>query len=393
MTKRKWGLEGTLFLLFLFVLCLSSFHLTASCGWSQERAAVNPGKKLIVGIIHDPPYIIKEQGGQWSGINVDIWKAVAQDMKVDYEFKEMTFENILNALEKNQIDLSIDTFFVLAEREKRIDYSTVLGYNKLAVATLPGKISHPWWIAVETLFSWGNMKILGILCFSLFVLGMILWLIERKNNPDYFGGNTVKGIGSGIYWVGSTLTSGVCIGVSLKSFAARALGLAWMFLCAVALSALIASLTNAIYENRTNIGLVADEQLRRMYLGGVKGSAESIVLPKLGGKYKLYKEEEDALNGVLNGEVEGFLYDAITLHYYEGNDYKDKIFVHPTGFKRFFFGFGLPKNSPIAKKVNIAILSLMERPDWAYILKRYGLQENFESIQFPFHKKASKHTK
>jgi polar amino acid transport system substrate-binding protein len=361
-------------------LCLSFFFMPVG--------HAGPQKKLIVGVVHDPPYLIKKDDGQWGGISLDIWKAIALDMKVDYELREMPFNEILNALEKNQIDLSIDTFFVLAERELRMDYSTIQGYARLGVATVPGKISHPWWLAVKTLFSWGNIKILGVLFFSLFLFGIILWLIERRVNPDHFGGNKVKGIGSGIYWVGSTLTSGVCIGVTLKSMAARTLGLAWMFLCAVAFSALIASLTNAIYENRNNAGLVTDEQLRLMHLGGVKGSAESIVLPKLGGRYKLYTEEQDALNGVLKGEVDGFLYDMVTLHYYQGIDYKDKIYVHQTGFRKFFFGFELPRNSPITKQLNVSLLRLMEKPDWAYMLKRYGLQENFESIQLPAHLKS-----
>ncbi len=380
MAKREYWFR-CVFMSALLFLCLS-FACPAMGNTGRQKTGFQ-GKKLIVGVCHDPPYLIKMEDGQWGGISVDIWKAISQDLKVDYELREMPFADILDALEKNRIDLSIDTFFVLAEREKRFDYSTVLGYARLGVATLPGKISHPWWLAVKTLFSWGNVRILGVLGLSLFLFGIILWLIERRANPDHFGGNKVKGIGSGIYWVGSTLTSGVCIGVTLKSFAARALGLAWMFLCAVAFSALIASLTNAIYENRNNVGVITDEQLRRMYLGGVTGSAESIVLPRLGGKYKLYAEEKDALDAVLSGEVEGFLYDMITLHYYEGMDYKDRIFVHPTGFRRFFFGFGLPRNSPLTKSLNISLVSLMEKPDWAYMLKRYGLQENFENIQLP----------
>jgi len=337
----------------------------------------------VVGVLHDPPYIIKEKNGQWSGINVDIWKAIAQDMKVAYEFREMTFELQLESLKNKQIDVSIESFFVLAERERQIDYSTFLGYAKLGVATLPEKIQHPWWIAIAIVFSWGSLKILGILCLSLCVLGFIFWLIERKNNPDHFGGNKIKGIGSGIYWVGSTLASGVCFGVALKSFKARILGLVWMLLCAIALSALIASLTNAIAESRAKVDIVTDEQLQHMLLGGVKGSAETMALNKLGGKYKLYDDEEDALKGVLKGEIEGYLYDAITLHYYADNEYKDKITVYQTNFKRFFFAFGLPKNSSLHKKINIALLSLMERPDWAFLLKRYGLEENFEEIQKP----------
>ena len=84
---------------------------------------------------------------------------------------------------------------------------------------------------------------------------------------------------------------------------------------------------------------------------------------------------------MLNREIEGFLYDEITLRYYKENDYKDKISIFPTGFKRISFAFGLPKESPLRKKVNYALLSLMEKPDWAFLLKRYGLGENFEEIQ------------
>lgn len=369
-------------LFFLFCIYLL-FYPTVTNAQPQGHAVTMPGKKLIVGVLHDPPYIIKERNGQWSGINVDIWKVVAQDLKVDYEFREMTFKSLLEALEKKEIDLSIEAFFVLSERERQIDYATFLGYAKLGVAVLPEKIQHPWWTAVVIAFSWGNLQILGILFFCLCVLGFILWLIERKNNPDHFGGDHIKGIGSGIYWVGSTLASGVCFGVALKSFPARIIGLVWMFLCAIALSAMIASLTNAISENRAKINIVTDEQLQQMYLGGVKGGAEAMALTKLGGKYKLYNQEEDALNGVLKGEIDGYLYDAITLHYYEDNDYKDKISVYQTNFKRSFFAFGLPKNSPLLKKINISLLSLMERPDWGFMLKRYGLEENFEAIRLP----------
>jgi ABC-type amino acid transport substrate-binding protein len=169
--------------------------------------------------------------------------------------------------------------------------------------------------------------------------------------------------------------------VALKSFPARIIGLVWMFLCAIALSAMIASLTNAISENRAKVDTVADEQLRHMTLGGLNGSAETIALKKLGGKYKLYDKEEDALDGVLKGEIDGFLYDAITLHYYKDNDYKDKITVYQTNFKRYFFAFGLPRNSPLLKTINVSLLSLMEKPDWGFLLKRYGLEENFEEIQ------------
>jgi len=97
-----------------------------------------------------------------------------------------------------------------------------------------------------------------------------------------------------------------------------------------------------------------------------------------------------ALNAVRKREIEGFLYDEITLRYYKENDYKDKISISPTSFRRIPFAFGLPNESPLRKKINYALLSLMEKPDWAFLLKRYGLGENFEEIQLTDMEKRKK---
>jgi ABC-type amino acid transport substrate-binding protein len=40
-------------------------------------------------------------------------------------------------------------------------------------------------------------------------------------------------------------------------------------------------------------------------------------------------------------------------------------------------GFGLPKNSPLRKPVNVAMLGVLEGPMWESILNRYGLDKNF----------------
>jgi ABC-type amino acid transport substrate-binding protein len=363
----------------VFYLSSMLFLLFGACGLlAQEGVAAKPAKKLVVGVLNDPPYIIKERDEEWTGLNVEIWKAIAQDLKLDYEFREETFNELIYDLKRGAIDISIEATFVTAEREKVFDYSFPIGNSRLALATLPGKVSHPWWTAVRIVLSWGTLKTVGALSLILLFLGFLLWLIERKKNPDHFGGGTISGIGSGIYWVGSTLASGVCFGVALKSLPARLLGVVWMLVCAVALSALIASLTTSLYESRTMTETVSDASLRRMRLAGVRESAEAAVFKKLGGKYVLYNGEMEAIEAVVRGEVDGFLYDEITLNYHRDNEYKDRISVYPTNSRRLAFAFGLPRESPIRKGLNYSLLKLIESPNWPYLLKRYGLEENFE---------------
>jgi polar amino acid transport system substrate-binding protein len=364
--------------LVLFCLLLVGLQPTASASAPPDITPSPAPPALVVAVVQDPPYLTKGQGGEWTGFNVDIWKVISHDLKIDYMFKEMTFEEMLEALKAGRIDLSIEAIFVTAERENVLDFSFPFGNTRLALATLPGKVHHPWWSAMMIFFSWGTAKVVGLLCATLCLLGFLFWCIERKNNPEHFGGGCVGGVGAGIYWVGSTLASGVCFGVSLKSLLARILGLVWMLVCAMALSALIASLTAAVTESRNTVDVVNGDMLRQMRVGGIKGSAESDVLKQLGGEYRLYAKEEDALNALLRKEIEGFLYDEITLFYHRRTDYKGKISVSPTDSRRFFFGFGFPKESPWRRKVNSAILGLMEKPDWAFLLKRHGLGADFE---------------
>jgi ABC-type amino acid transport substrate-binding protein len=347
---------------------------------SQERSEVLKGKTLVVGVVQDPPYLIKTKAGEWTGINVDLWKTIARDLKVDYVFKEMVFSQLLQALKHNEIDLSIESFYLLGERVKDIDYSIPFGTTRFAVATLPGKLEHPWLAAVKIFFSWGTLKGIGILSVVLCILGFFFWFFERRSNPEHFGEGFVKGVGAGIYWVGSTLASGVCVGIALKSMAARILGLLWMLSCALALSALVASLTTSLALNRLMSQAVEENTLRHMRLGGIETSAEAAFLKEMGGKFILYTTEGDALKALLNKEIEGFLFDEVTLHYYMDNDYKGKISVDSTNARRCPFAFGLPKESPWRTRINASLLNFMEKPDWVFLLNRYGLGPNFEQI-------------
>ena len=371
-----------------FLLLFAMLYPVPFPAFGQDGKIFPAGRKLAVGVVNDPPYLIKGQNGEWTGFSVDIWKAVAEELKVPYEFKEMEFSSLLGSLKENKIDLAIDGFFLLAEREKYMDFTVPLGSTRLAVATLPDRLDHPWIGALRVFFSWGIIKIIAPLFVVLSLLGFLLWFIERTHNPEHFGGGFLHGIVSGIYWLGSTLASGGCFGISLKSLTARALGLFWMLVSTVMISALTASLTTTLTMKINMANTVSEETLRHMRIAGIKGSTEASVLERLNGaRYTLYNNQEDALKAVFDKEADAYLYDEITLQYYSSNIYKDKITVYPTNFKRFSFAYGLPKGSPWRSRIDVALMDFMEKPDWAFLLSRYGIGQNFEGIPYtPFKK-------
>lgn len=358
------------------ILCLIFISAGMLTGVAQGAPAV-AGKRLVVAITHDPPFSYKNDQGQWIGLDVDLWKIIANDLKVDYEFKEMTFEESITALGKGTIDFSICAMYITSERERLYEMTTPFGSTHLAVATLNDGSDHPWLAALKIFFSWSTLKILLSLVIVLFVLGFLFWMIERKSNPEHFGQGIVKGIGSGIYWVGSTLASGVCFGISLKSLTGRVLGLVWMMVCALALSALIASLSSSLTLTHEEGKKISADKLRNMHLGTVTSDITTSFATMLGGRTTSFKDEETALRALFEKKVEGFLYDEVTLHYYAEGRYRGKIKVHVTGLKPLSIGFGMPRNSALRKPVSIAMLNVMEGPSWESILNRYGLDKDF----------------
>ncbi|HAJ26542.1 MAG TPA: hypothetical protein DCG53_04750 [Syntrophus sp. (in: bacteria)] len=361
----------------LCFLVIQTGLLIMDAGWTPASAA---GKKLIVGIANDPPYTFKNEQGQWAGITVDLWRHIARDLKLDYSLKEMTQEEVLNSLQNGSIDLSADAVIITSQREQRFEFTVPIASTRVAVATLYDKEDHPWLAALKIFFSWGTLKIIIILMMILFLLGFLFWRIEKKGNPEHFGEGLIRGIGSGIYWVGSTMTSGVCFGVSLKSVSGRVLGLFWMLICALALSAFIASLSSSLTTHHLSETKFGIDKLRRMHLGTEAGSVPHSIVEKIGSRTTFIKGgEEDVLKELINKKIDGFLYDEATLHYYAEGKYRGIITVHPTSLKEIVIAFGMPHNSPLRKPINISLLKILDEPVWESILSRYGLDGNFEA--------------
>jgi ABC-type amino acid transport substrate-binding protein len=363
-------------LAFLLVLALCLAPAAPAAG--VPSAAPQPQKPLLVGVVTDPPFTYKDRTGNWSGLNVELWQMIARELGREFVLKEMPFKDILTALAAGEIDFSAATIYITEERERSFDFTTSFGSAPLGVAVRPDSDFHPWWAAMRIFFSWGTLQALGSLLLLLLLGGLAIWRIETRHNPDHFGGGRIKGIGTGVYWVGATMASGVCYGVPLKSLPGRLLGLLWMFACAVALSAFTASLASSLTTRHLFSNLLEQETLRQMRLGVVRDDVSQGIVNRLGARSRDYTEEAEAIEALLAREIDGFVFDEITLQYYASSEYRDKLSVLPTDLKRLPFAFGLPKDSPLRKPINAALLRIMDGPVWDSLLRHYGLAENFE---------------
>ena len=47
-------------------------------------------KKLTVGTREAPPFSMKDNDGRWTGISIDLWRQIATELNLNYEFRELT---------------------------------------------------------------------------------------------------------------------------------------------------------------------------------------------------------------------------------------------------------------------------------------------------------------
>jgi glutamine transport system substrate-binding protein len=64
-----------------------------------------------------------KQGDKYVGFDIDLWDAVAKDLKLDYKLQPMDFNGILPALQTKNVDVALAGITIKDERKKVIDFS------------------------------------------------------------------------------------------------------------------------------------------------------------------------------------------------------------------------------------------------------------------------------
>lgn len=93
--------------------------LTLAFAFSSTAAE----KKLVVAT--DTAFVPFEfkQGNQYVGFDVELWAAIAKELKLDYTLKPMDFSGIIPGLQTRNVDLALAGITITDARKQAIDFS------------------------------------------------------------------------------------------------------------------------------------------------------------------------------------------------------------------------------------------------------------------------------
>lgn len=64
-----------------------------------------------------------KQGDNYVGFDIDLWDAIAKDLKLEYKLQPMDFSGILPALQTKNVDVALAGITIKDERKKVVDFS------------------------------------------------------------------------------------------------------------------------------------------------------------------------------------------------------------------------------------------------------------------------------
>lgn len=100
---------------------------SAAATGGETVAAIQKAGKLVIGSSPDyAPFeflVSKDGATTVEGMEIEIMKAVAKEMGVELEIKQLPFDSILMALTAGQVNVGVSGFNITEERQKQVDFS------------------------------------------------------------------------------------------------------------------------------------------------------------------------------------------------------------------------------------------------------------------------------
>ena len=338
----------------------------------QMLAQSEQREQPIAVVIKEIEPFVFVDGENVSGFSIDLWQALALEAGYDYEYEIVNgVQDQLNAMETNQANVAIAAISITAEREKNVDFSHRYFESGLGILTHAGN-STPLLDSFRLAFSPTLLRLFTFLVISIVIAGHIIWLIERRRNPE-FPQTYLRGVWEGIWWAAVTVTT---VGYGDKTPTGRIgrlFGMFWMFAGLFIIANFTAGVTSQLTLQGLQGVINGPEDLAGKQVVTVAGSTSDAWLLEKRIGHRAVDTIEEAYELLDSGTFQAVVYDYPVLLYHALQN-EDKGYIVPgEAFNKEDYGIAFPTGSPQREEINRALLLLIENGTYDQIYaKWYG---------------------
>lgn len=325
--------------------------------------SVSATEKIRIGVTESVPFAIKgtDANGNthWSGITIQLWEDIADDLDMDYEYVDLPLEDNLSAVAdpKGDIDIAVGAMSITASREAILDFSHPYFMSGLGVVTKTESSN------ALSVYGLGLLKAVGIMMFVIVALGLMFVVIERKHNKEF------KNIDDGMWFALVTMTTtgyGDKVPLTRRG---RLFAGCIMVVSAIMFPALVGGIVANITIDQYNSKIESVDDLDTSRVGIISGTSAATYLRKNGIAFVEFNSIDDLLMAISKNKVDGGVYDKPMLQYHV-KQYSDLSVLSDT-FERQYYGFALRDNTNLREDINTEILSKSNSLVWLSTINQY----------------------
>lgn len=353
----------------LFAIAIVLPHTHNAQAMDDEFTHDRSTRMIVVGVKEAPPFSMKEADGSWGGISIDLWKRVAGDLHLNYQFaEEPTVQALLDKTRTGKLDVAVAALTVTADRERNVDFVQPFFATGLGVAVRT-EAAISWTPVVRTLGSFGFLQAVGALMGLALTTGLAVWLLERRSNDDFAGGS--KGLASGVWWSTVAMTQRSSSVAGPKTVPGRIIAVFWMVTSIIALAVFTASVTSVLTMKQLQKAINDAHDLSAVRVGTVAGTAAEETLARMNVAFVAYPKPVDGLNDLKDDKLDAFVYDRPLLAWNVRQHHPFAIKLLDSMFEPQTYAFAVPTGSPLRKSISIGVLNALKSDWWTQTRFKY----------------------
>ena len=331
-------------------------------------ADISLAADLRVGTVTRAPFSML-QDGQDTGFSMDLWKATASRIGMDYTVQRFdSFSQMLEAVKTDQVDLAIANISITSEREQIMDFSQPIFSSGLQIMTpvQEGGISDIWHI-----FTSAELMLPLLFAFAmLFGGGMLMWWFEH-GRQDYFNKPARQSTFPAFWWALNLVVNGGFEERVPRSFAGRIFGVILVISSLFLVSVFVASITSRMTVDAIKSSVTSVNDLYGSRVATVSGSTAASFLQRRVIVFKGYDNPQDMFAAFESGEQDAIVFDAPILAYYVTTHADQDAQLAGPVFLRENYGIALPTGSALAEDINQTLLNIREDGTYQELIHKW----------------------
>ncbi len=337
-----------------FVLAVLSTTILA--GLTGTRAAQAQDGALTFLTIERPPFAF-DQDGEAAGFSIDLMYQIAGELgqEIIFEFVD-EFPTMLDAVRRGEVDGAVSNISITSKREADMDFSRPIFGSGLQVMVAGGVSTASVW---DIVLRWELLIWIPLAFGVLFGLGMLMWLLERRNQ-EYFALKARDAMFPSFWWaLNLVINRGFEVAVP-RSVLGRVLGVAMVLSSLFIVSIFVASITAALTVESITGNIRSLDDLRGRSVGTTLGSTSSAFLEDRDVAHVTFADLQDLLRNFEQGELEAVVFDGPVLAHYLKNERNAKGYLLERRFRPEDYGIALPQGSALREPINRTLLRFEE---------------------------------